>query len=238
MSIGSTLLKLQELDLELARTQQQLKTMPELKELATKRKKHQQIKSEVTRLYAARKDADIELEELDIAERRCSFKTAEIQQKPCDNSDYKQVQELEKGLSLIAKELDKIAFKRESAKAAQVAALKEEARAKKILAEFEKSLLSDAQHAKEQAKGLQKTIQTLTEQRDAAAGQLPQETLSEYEKLRKQQGGLAVESIEGNVPSVCHTALQASSMDELRHAGELTHCPYCHRLLVIESAEE
>lgn len=238
MSIGSTLLKLQELDLELARTQQQLKTMPELKELATKRKKHQQIKAEVTRLYAARKDADIELEELDIAEKRCSFKTAELQQKPCDSSDYKQVQDLEKGLSLIAKELDKIAFKREKAKTVQIAALKEEARAKKILAEFEKTLLADAQNAKEQAATLQKTIETLTKQRDAAAGQLPRETLAEYEKLRKQQGGLAVEAIDGNIPTVCHTALQASSMDELRHAGELTHCPYCHRLLVIESAEE
>ncbi len=238
MSIGSTLLKLQELDLELDRTQQQLKTMPELKELATKRKKHQQIKSEVMRLYAARKDADIELEELDIAEKRCSFKTAELQQKPCDSSDYKQVQELEKDLSLIAKELDKIAFKRESAKAVQVDALKQEARAKKILAEFEKTLIADAQSAKKLAEGLQKTIETLTGQRDAAAAQLPQETLSEYEKLRKQHGGLAVESIDGNVPSVCHTALQASSMDELRHANELTHCPYCHRLLVIEPVEE
>ncbi len=238
MSIGSTLLKLQELDLELARTQQQLKNMPELKELAAKRKKHQQIKAEVTRLYAKRKDADIELEELDIEEKRCSFRTAEIQQKPIDDSDYKQVQELEKNLSLIAKELDKIAFKREKAKTAQVAALKEEAHAKKILAEFEKTVLADAKKAKEQAETLQTKIESLTKQRDAAAQQIPENTLVEYEKLRKQQGGLAVESIDGNVPSICHTALQASSMDELRHAGELTHCPYCHRMLVIESSEE
>lgn len=238
MSIGSSLLQLQDLDLELTRTQQQLNTMPELKELSAKRKKHQQIKSEVTRLYAKRKDADIELEELDIEERRCEFRTARAQQQDVDGSDYKQVQQLETELSLIAKELDKIAFKRERAKAAQVAALKEEARAKKILAEFEKALLADAKAAKEKAEEFQSAIAKLEKQRAAVAETIPAAELDEYERLRKQNGGLAVESIEENVPSICHTQLQASSMDELRHAGEITHCPYCHRMLVLGESDE
>ena len=50
--------------------------------------------------------------------------------------------------------------------------------------------------------------------------------------------GLAVETIKGNIPTVCHTALQASSMSDLNHDGsEITHCPYCHRLLVLPSKE-
>ena len=50
--------------------------------------------------------------------------------------------------------------------------------------------------------------------------------------------GLAVETIQGNIPTVCHTALQASSMSDLNHDGRsITHCPYCHRLLVLPSKE-
>ena len=62
--------------------------------------------------------------------------------------------------------------------------------------------------------------------------------LTDYELLLKQFRGLAVETIQGNIPTVCHTALQASSMSDLNHDGsEITHCPYCHRLLVLPSKE-
>ena len=62
--------------------------------------------------------------------------------------------------------------------------------------------------------------------------------LIDYERLLKQFRGLAVETIQGNIPTVCHTALQASSMSDLNHDGRsITHCPYCHRLLVLPSKE-
>ena len=70
------------------------------------------------------------------------------------------------------------------------------------------------------------------------AATLPTDVLTDYERLLKQFRGLAVETIKGNIPTVCHTALQASSMSDLNHDGsEITHCPYCHRLLVLPSKE-
>ena len=72
----------------------------------------------------------------------------------------------------------------------------------------------------------------------AASALLPTDVLTDYERLLKQFRGLAVETIQGNIPTVCHTALQASSMSDLNHDGsEITHCPYCHRLLVLPSKE-
>ena len=64
MSAGATLLKLQQIDLELARNKSELANMPELKELASKRKTYVKLKSEMTKLYAQRKDLDIELDDL------------------------------------------------------------------------------------------------------------------------------------------------------------------------------
>ena len=68
MSAGATLLKLQQIDLELARNKSELANMPELKELASKRKTYVKLKSEMTKLYAQRKDLDIELDDLNTTE--------------------------------------------------------------------------------------------------------------------------------------------------------------------------
>ena len=85
---------------------------------------------------------------------------------------------------------------------------------------------------------LQAQIDAAIKERTALAATLPTDVLTDYERLLKQFRGLAVETIKGNIPTVCHTALQASSMSDLNHDGsEITHCPYCHRLLVLPSKE-
>ena len=72
----------------------------------------------------------------------------------------------------------------------------------------------------------------------ALAATLPTDVLTDYERLLKQFRGLAVDTIHGNLPTISHTALQASSMSDLNHDGsEIAHCPYCHRLLVLPSKE-
>ena len=92
--------------------------------------------------------------------------------------------------------------------------------------------------ARAKAADLQAQIDAATKERTALAATLPADVLTDYERLLKQFRGLAVEPIQGNIPTVCHTALQASSMSDLNHDGsEITHCPYCHRLLVLPSKE-
>ena len=84
----------------------------------------------------------------------------------------------------------------------------------------------------------QAQIDAATKERTALAATLPTDVLTDYERLLKQFRGLAVETIKGNIPTICHTALQASSMSDLNHDGsEIAHCPYCHRLLVLPSKE-
>ena len=168
MSAGATLLKLQQIDLELARNKSELANMPELKELASKRKTYVKLKSEMTKLYAQRKDLDIELDDLNTTEIQTNNAIEAAKKHHVDGSDYREVQDLENEL----------------------------------------------------------------------ATTLPTDVLTDYERLLKQFRGLAVETIQGNIPTICHTALQASSMSDLNHDGsEIAHCPYCHRLLVLPSKE-
>ena len=228
MSAGATLLKLQQIDLELARNKSELANMPELKELASKRKTYVKLKSEMTRLYAQRKDLDIELDDLNTTEIQTNNAIEAAKKRHVDGSDYREVQDLE----------NEIEHTRKDVVVAHKEALDREARAQAIIAKFEEGVKADTKAARAKAADLQAQIDAAAKERTALAATLPADVLTDYERLLKQFRGLAVETIQGNIPTVCHTALQASSMSDLNHDGRsITHCPYCHRLLVLPSKE-
>lgn len=237
MSAGSSLLKLQQIDLELTQIKGELSHMPELKELASKRKTYLKLKGEMTKIYAQRKDLDIELDDLDTSEKQTNDAIAAAKARAIDATDRREIQDLENELGILAKRLDKIAFTRKDVEADHKKAVEKEERAKQIIANFEDGVKADTKAARAKAANLQEQVDEKTKERTALAATLPQDVLVDYERLNKQFRGLAVETIEGNVPSICHTALQASSMSDLAHHGEITHCPYCHRILVIEGQE-
>ena len=130
MSAGATLLKLQQIDLELARNKSELANMPELKELASKRKTYVKLKSEMTKLYAQRKDLDIELDDLNTTEIQTNNAIEAAKKRHVDGSDYREVQDLENELATLAKRLDKIEHTRKDVVVAHKEALDREARAR------------------------------------------------------------------------------------------------------------
>ena len=193
---------------------------------------------EMTKLYAQRKDLDIELDDLNTTEIQTNNAIEAAKKRHVDGSDYREVQDLENELATLAKRLDKIEHTRKDVVVAHKEALEREARAQAIIAKFEEGVKADTKAARAKAADLQAQIDAATKERTALAATLPADVLTDYERLLKQFRGLAVETIQGNIPTVCHTALQASSMSDLNHDGsEITHCPYCHRLLVLPSKE-
>ena len=147
MSAGATLLKLQQIDLELARNKSELANMPELKELASKRKTYVKLKSEMTKLYAQRKDLDIELDDLNTTEIQTNNAIEAAKKRHVDGSDYREVQDLENELATLAKRLDKIEHTRKDVVIAHKEALDREARAQAIIAKFEEGVKADTKAA-------------------------------------------------------------------------------------------
>ena len=79
----------------------------------------------------------------------------------------------------------------------------------------------------------------LERERRLILDELDPDVLGCYESARKRFGGIAVESLVGNKPTVCRVALQPSSYSDLRRLGKtIAECPYCHRMLVIQPAED
>ena len=118
----------------------------------------------------------------------------------------------------------KSSYTRKDVVVAHKEALDRETRAQAIIAKFEEGVKADTKAARAKAADLQAQIEAATKERTALAATLPADVLTDYERLLKQFRGLAVETIQGNIPSVCHSALQASSMSDLNHDGsEITH---------------
>ena len=79
----------------------------------------------------------------------------------------------------------------------------------------------------------------LTRERRSLLADLPTDLVDRYEVARKRFGGIAVESLHGNKPSVCRVALQPSDFSDLRASGaDICECPYCHRILITSEVFE
>lgn len=233
MSVGTDLLDLQELDLALARSRAELADMPEIKALARKRKAYLKLKDEALRMMGRRKDLQTELADLDEDERDCRKAVDDAQRGCVDPSDYEEVQRLELELSDLAKELDKIAFAREERTRQLAEATEQEAQAADYLARYERAIKSDAQAARDKASKLQKEIDDAERRRSALCVRIPEDFLAEYERCLKSFNGLAVERLDGAVPSLCRMSLTESSLSDLSREEGITHCPYCHRMLIL-----
>lgn len=238
MSVGTLLLTLQELDLALARDRAALNAMPEIAELAKKRRAYQKLKAEATKLFARRKDIETYLEELDGQEMDAND-DVRIAQRNTDSSDYRAVQQLELELSNLAKQLDKIAFDRRDYERQLADITAKQNQLAEYTAKFEAAFVADTKAAREKAASLTGGIERAEGERARVLDQIPAELRGRYESAAAAHGGLAVERLEGNVPSVCRMALQASSMSDLsRVSGDITECPYCHRILIMDEGGE
>lgn len=233
MSVANDLFELQDLELSCTRMREELANMPQIAELAKKRRAHQKLKADATKIFAARKDEETYISDLDREAEESEERLAAVRRNT-DMSDYRDIQELELAMSDHAKKLDKIAFQREDHEKRLADLREKEDYLASYIKKFEDSLLADARSVREAAEGLQRDIAEAERRIQHISGRVPADALEAYRTASERFGGLAVERLEGSVPSVCRMALQESSMADLRRADGIAECPYCHRMLVVD----
>ena len=105
-------------------------------------------------------------------------------------------------------------------------------------------LESEHKEATREADALQRTVDELTKDIDAQleshtaergsiAGEIPEDLITIYEKLRDSKGGVGAAALEGGTCQGCHTKLPAVETERLRAAGGLQRCDNCRRILVV-----
>ena len=233
MSESTALLRLQEIDLALLKDASTLAGMPQqakLKTIAAARKK---VEGQITKILGQRKDAQLELDDLKNALQHYRDVTAEVQAEAVEGTKtHREVRDIELSLTHLAKQIEKTQFE---------LPVRQEALDKLVLAEKNANLMLERLDAEreatqasydEESSELKTRIRSLSAERDREAAQVSAPMMERYEAARKRFGGLAVETLTGNVPSTCRVKLQPSLYHDIACGPQITECPYCHRILV------
>lgn len=233
MSEQTALLRLQEIDLELMRSKKVASELPQRAKVQAARAAAKKVAGELTKIVGQRKDVEIELAELESNKKFLESKVTEVQTAVA-NGTYHDAQSFEAALSMLAKKLEKIGFDTdrylEQLETVERAEKNARALADKIAAEEQ----AQTDSFKADMDTIKADVEKLAAERKEILGQISAANLKAYEAAKERFGGIAVETLVGNRPSVCRVALQPSSYTDIRRTGaQITTCPYCKRMLVV-----
>ena len=239
MTEATALLALQDLDLRLLKLASQLSSMPQQEMLRKIDQLSKRISSEITRIMGQRKDAQMEIEEIEAALAHYREKTAEVQAlADAGEHTHREIRDFEQQLTSLAKRIEKCEFQLGPLTERLGRLERAEKNARRTAERLEQERAATEASLAEGSASLRARIVELTRERERAAQGISAEHLAAYEKARKRFKGLAVERLAGNVPSVCRVKLQPSSFHDLAHGDEITECPYCHRMLITSEEVE
>lgn len=233
MTVADTLVRLQEVDLELLKHASTLSAMPQRKRLATIELAARKVATELKGIVGQRKDAETDISDAEVALAHYREKTAEVQAAAdAGEHTHREIRDFEQQLTSLAKRIEKSEYTlrplREKLERLERAERNARATAERL--EAERAATESA--LTEGSSSLRAEIVRLSHERDELAGRLEPELLERYEAARKRFKGLAVERLRGNVPSICRVKLQPSSFHDLAQGEEIAECPYCHRMLI------
>lgn len=231
----SSLMELQEADMEVLNLQKKLQQLPQraqMQELAQKKQGVLAKLAQVSKMHEAarRKVTQIE-DETAILER----KRDETQEKiDAAKGDFRAVQSLTRDLDGIAKRLGTLEGEllEHSEKYEQVDAVKKQidgavsaldAQALKIRDSFQ-SEASELKAAESEARA----------RRDALAAHIDAALLKAYESAAKRGGGMGVARLVDNHCSTCRNHIDDNRMLQIKREAPLSACPSCGRLLIVE----
>lgn len=234
MQEPEALLRLQEIDLALMRHKRTLENLPQRAKVEQVKAAAKKVSSNLTAIVGARKDLEMDIADHDAEHAEVEGLVSAAQDKAsADSQDYRSVRDLEGQLSMYAKRLEKLEF--ESAalyeRLARAESAEKNARARAAQLEDERKAQVAAYQA--QISDIRSRVDDLLSERGQVLEDITPGVVARYDAARRRFKGIAVETLAGNCPSHCRVTLQASQYADLRHAGPIAECPYCHRILVI-----
>lgn len=235
MKETAALVRIQEIDLALMRHKRTLGSLPQSKKIQTIHVARKKLAQEISKIVGLRKDAEMDLEENETSHARLEEVVLEVQEKfDSGTAGYRELADLESQLTSLAKRIEKREFKHKElvARLDKVKTAERNARAmdERLVAEEE----AQRQSLHEQAADIERDVRMLTREREEAEKSVSSEVMATYLASFKRFGGLAVETLKGNMPSVCSVAISPSAFADIRRGPAITECPYCHRMLVTD----
>ncbi|MEF9877462.1 MAG: hypothetical protein RSB04_09530 [Gordonibacter sp.] len=230
----TTLLQMQQIDLELLKRKKELEALPQRATILTARQKKRAIEqksSQVAELRATAEAKASKLEDEDaglvekqrhvqqtIDEQRGDYRSVEAHTKEL-NGFAKRRNVLEEELGRVGEELSKIEGVQGQVASALDGIEKQEAAA---IASFQ-----------QEGGALQTGIARLSAERSALESALPDELRQAYEQTASRTGGVAVGRLMDGRCGVCRNVIDGGRLIDLQAQAPLGTCPHCKRLLVV-----
>ncbi len=234
MSEASSLLRLQEVDLQLMRLRSTLAAMPQQEKLRAIALAKKKLAGQMKQIVGQRKDAETELADNAADHDKIVGITEEVHAEVNERAQsFRQVRDLETQLTALAKRQEKLEFVRTELEQNYERLMKAERNARDLEERLNAEEKAQTESYEQSSADLRAQVRTLETEREALVAQLSDEVLASYDDAVKRFGGLAVESLTSNVPSTCRVKLQPAIFQKLTRGPRITECPYCHRILVV-----
>lgn len=235
MKETEALVRLQEIDLELMRHKRTLANMPQAKKLQAVIAARKKLAGEMSKLMGLRKDAQMDVDDNESSCARLKEIVEETQEKYTSGEvGYREVANLESQLTDLAKRIEKLEFKRKALDARLEKVTSAEKNAHTIDQRLQDEGAALVKSLKEGSANLEREMRELSAEREEVVSCISEDVLARYAEASKRFGGLAVETVRVNQPSVCRVTIPASSYGDIRRGPSITECPYCHRMLVTD----
>lgn len=227
--------QLQDIDLEILRSEKALAELPERKRIYELRLKKEKVLEKKSKIQILKKNSDEELEKINNEEESLDAKQSSIQKKIDDmKGDYRLVESYSKDLAGIAK--------RRNALETQVGKLEDtyskiegtEKQVSEALSLIEEQEENEIRSFREKGGALQNTISQRKESRASVVAYIEPSLLEEYEKISNLSGGIALSHLTNRSCSVCRSTFSDGKLLQVLSEAPLSRCPSCRRLMVVE----
>lgn len=233
MSTATLLLSLQDVDLKLMRIASTLEALPQRDIVAKADRATRRYRSELLKLTGQHKDIEMDIAELEERLAHYRDKTTEVQVLAAECTTHRELTDFERQLTSLAKQVEKCEFGLVPLRKQCDEVAAQKAQCEQVLAQLAAKRTEALASFEQEASELKGQYQTLTKEREELCSQLDEQLLETYQRASKRFGGLAVEQLQGNVPSICRVTLRPSQYHDVKQNAGITECPYCHRMLII-----
>lgn len=234
MSEAQSLVRLQEIDLQATRLRAKLADMPQAKTLAAIAKKTEEVSEKSKKVSAMRSECELEMQALVDEDAELVSRGEDLEVKIAESSEFRQISSLTRELEGVAKRRNKVAFDhgKLSDRIAKISAVEDQIA--DALAKLDAQRASVEAEIESTAADAKARLEELAAEFEAQARTLGQDTLKKFAAVKASKGGIAVATLQGTHCSVCRVELPEGKLIALTTGPEITECPNCHRMMVVE----
>lgn len=230
----ATLLRMQQLDLELLKAKKKLDELPQRAAILEARKKKASIEQKQQQVAELRAKAEAQVTQLETEDATLAEKQRHVQETiDASRGDYRSVEAHSKELNGFAKRRNTLEEK--LAKAGEELAKIEDVQSQveRALAGIERQEAAAIASFREEGGALQDDIGRASAERAALAADLSPELRDAYEQTAARTGGVAVGRLMEGRCGVCRAVIDGGRLIDLKAQAPLGTCPHCKRLLVV-----